>query len=454
MISIVILGLGFIMVATLFPVAWTRARALSEHTTQRSTTTAAQTTMTALLRAAGGTPESLSPMLCGDLIIKTKTNPPEIIGLSDTRVHALNMENIQLPTPGGATTTWQFVPADQDQPQNPFRLERTCAAEDSDYWLQYQDDAVVERSFGTPRVSFAQRVHPPLPARQNVAADGTFTPGSDAVWDKLALDRGYAWAVLHRLRKPVGPSTAFAVDAAGNVSEVQLVNRADCPPLSTATAEEQAAALRTLQAAQAYNETRALDMYYVTLRRPQATHRYAVQDPEHAPDPLLLSDPPVAPQALGAEFDCLLPVPWRVQVYFPGEPDDVTDPDKETGIPSEIWINTTECRTSPVLVSMFERGAYFIDEINGTLFQVTRLVPSPDGQEAVATLDREVVPRSLFLTGYPPCEQPEMLQDEERIRTVWVFPPPVDAGHTATDLTFVGPQPVVGIEVGTLNLLP
>ena len=36
MIGITILGLGMVMVATIFPVAWNRARTLSEYTVQRT----------------------------------------------------------------------------------------------------------------------------------------------------------------------------------------------------------------------------------------------------------------------------------------------------------------------------------------------------------------------------------------------------------------------------------
>ena len=53
MIAIVILGLGLVMVATMFPVAWDRARTLSEHTTEQTIASAAHARMEATLRPAG-----------------------------------------------------------------------------------------------------------------------------------------------------------------------------------------------------------------------------------------------------------------------------------------------------------------------------------------------------------------------------------------------------------------
>ena len=70
MIAIVILGLGLVMVATVFPVAWGRARELSEFTQQQSITPAAQNLTSRILRAAPadlGT-ATVGPSFAGDLL--------------------------------------------------------------------------------------------------------------------------------------------------------------------------------------------------------------------------------------------------------------------------------------------------------------------------------------------------------------------------------------------------
>ena len=70
MIAIVILGLGLLMVATMFPIAWTKARTLAEFTNQSSITEAASTTVRLLTRVArpipGGPPFQSQTSFLGD----------------------------------------------------------------------------------------------------------------------------------------------------------------------------------------------------------------------------------------------------------------------------------------------------------------------------------------------------------------------------------------------------
>ena len=173
----------------------------------------------------------------------------------------------------------------------------------------------------------------------------------------------------------------------------------------------------------------------------------------------------MTPKALGPEFDCVLPVPWRVQVYFPFEQDVRDDISiyEETGIPTEIEVNTSNARTAPIVVEMFAKGSYFIDEITGKVFRVTRVRVTQDAAgtpEAYVTLDREVFPGDLDLPehyrGWDPVDHmPGQLTPADVNRTVWVFPPPVAPRADASKpLIFSGPQPVVGIDIRTLTVSP
>ena len=60
----------------------------------------------------------------------------------------------------------------------------------------------------------------------------------------------------------------------------------------------------------------------------------------------------------------------------------------------------------------------------------------------------------LDFIGSPGTEG--VLDPNERIRTVWVFPPPVAPRTVASDRIPVwdGPQPVVGIDVRTMTINP
>jgi len=56
-----------------------------------------------------------------------------------------------------------------------------------------------------------------------------------------------------------------------------------------------------------------------------------------------------------------------------------------------------------------------------------------------------------------PCDgcARDLLDDKERLRTVWVFPPPVVATRIGDGIVaFDGPQPVIGIETRTIQMAP
>ena len=97
MIAIVILGLGLVMVATMFPIALGRARTLSEFTRQTAIANAAETTIGMLAQVDGLTLNAAT--FAGDLVYDAPPPPPNLnsVGLmarSDTRVHLLHMENL------------------------------------------------------------------------------------------------------------------------------------------------------------------------------------------------------------------------------------------------------------------------------------------------------------------------------------------------------------------------
>jgi hypothetical protein len=215
--------------------------------------------------------------------------------------------------------------------------------------------------------------------------------------------------------------------------------------------------------------SRTFDMYYVTLRRPQPTHRYARQNSESVRNPYDLEAPPPAPTAMPEDQDVLLPVAWRVQIQLPAtlayrsEMYALPNPDPArlpTGVPTEATVGT-----SALLVSMFPQGARFVDEINGQVYRVVKRRLNANGDQATLTLDREVVLEDIDLAaGDLRCELCRSLDEKvaagenptaddfERLRTVWVFPPPVD--RTTNPPLFDGPSPVVGIEVRTLSVSP
>jgi hypothetical protein len=213
--------------------------------------------------------------------------------------------------------------------------------------------------------------------------------------------------------------------------------------------------------------TRTFDMYYVTLRRSKPTNRYARQDPVAGiPNPFSFDSaiPAVQPVALAAVNDVMFPVAWRVQMEFLAA---LPLAAYRTGIPTEVRVPPEDIigETARMLVQMFPAGAQFVDEITGNIYRVAkRRIVDDKGEKSVLTLDREIVVEYLDLPpGDPRCGVPDVckpgtLVADELLRTVWVFPPPVDrsqpGGETTPTPTFDGPSPVVGIEAGSLSISP
>ncbi|UCG17473.1 MAG: hypothetical protein JSV19_05470, partial [Phycisphaerales bacterium] len=109
--------------------------------------------------------------------------------------------------------------------------------------------------------------------------------------------------------------------------------------------------------------------------------------------------------------------------------------------------------TGPIVTGMLPRGAYMIDELNGNVYSVVRRRLFNNDQSAILTLDKEITVQELTRTGQA------YTAGRDNLRTVWVFPPPVEvagrgAGQPSADVIFAGGQPVVGIEVRPLTVSP
>lgn len=497
MIAIVILGLGLVMVATMFPVAWDRARTLSEHTTEQTIASAAHARMEATLRPAGiklvpiDPPPILPPYeiatiaptsFAGDLlfdqslarrllsvpvatdeayqgIIPAFCDTP-LLFFSDTRVHALNMENL---------TADDLTETEED----PWELEwvfnligaagsvHPCDPGGAAGWAPSLSIDFVNQSFFRPQVRIKDRVYPTLEDRPD---DAPSHAEARNAWNDRFLNRKYSFAVLHRLRERVGPEAPPDPAAVTPTDSKDLVDRANA----------------------AIGSTREFDMYYVSLRRAQSTHRYAVQDHDNRsnafPNPFVLDagEPAAVPRALpdtpSEPHDVLLPVAWRIQVQFPNtlawrnQPPGGSALPQPTGIPTEVTIPADPASvtgdSSALVVSAFPGGTTFVDEISGTIYRVVKrrvlLDTTGANQRAVLTLDREVVLDDIDLpAGDRRCAacQPVSLKsppgpdDEELRRTVWVFPPPVNRTDRDNPV-FEGASPVIGIQVHTLSVAP
>lgn len=478
MIAVVILGLGLLMVASLFPVSWLSARRLAENTTQFSCRQAADLAVRTLLKVDGETTDVA--VLPGDQIqfcdctdcsdqgqLSFEAGSIEFkgdLGFPIGRVHVLNLGNVLFENRA-------FVGEDA------WMLEQTRVGEllrgGGSFNVPPSCNCPYRASNNTvdfsqlpnvlkPVIAVQDRVYPPLPSRPT--DDFTDLSADNRRWDDAYSARRYAWAALYRFDDEY-ICTANAGSCLDNDGDRYL----DLDTIS---------------------DSRVVTMYYVTLRRPKPTARYARQDPDAVPNP----DPreayedgatPVA--ALASDQDVMLPTPWRVQVLFPDDLklrsgcEATSDPDDcPTGIATEITVNHKDAeidRNQPAWVTgLFDRGAVFIDELSGNIYRVEKARLTDDDRTAYLTLDREVFREDVdfgALDGIcdpndpdcDPCGRPDrtecqvqpnrVLDDCERLRTVWVFPPPVQGGRGAGDpLVFDGSPPVVDIAVQTVMIAP
>ncbi|MCO6439239.1 MAG: hypothetical protein J5J06_19275 [Phycisphaerae bacterium] len=443
MIAIVILGIGLIMVAAMFPIAWNRARNLAEFTTQQTLTATAEELCKLLLRVDGEQRDVGG--FAGDLSEHTTFGGGDFVACRDTRVHLLHMQNV-------SASTYEYVPAparsgNRDKPvAPPWRIEGMSQNTGSfnlnpQLDLNWPNDAFFTHGFGAPQIRFEQRVYPPMqPYDSKKLEDNTGQPDPNAPdinWENNLDARRYAFAVFHKLNTPLDPAICNPAPPADEIEE-------------------------------GLEEEREFTMYYATLRRTRPTLRFAVQDPSKVPDP---QDParPVEVEPLPSDDDVLFPEPWRVQVYFQPAEDETKpvgfeiwgsdDPailglkyEEGSGLPTVAQINHPDYPTGPLTIDFFERGTVMIDERNGQLYEVTEVRRVGSGQQELGllTLDREIVVKDLDDSPFNGSNG--FLDQDEALRTVWVFPPPIE--RDGQSYAFTGGSPVVGIDIGSLFVAP
>ncbi len=437
MVAMTILGFGLVMVATVFPIALGRARDLSEVTTQVAVTDAAEMTVRLLVHNSGLDPTDNASSFAGDVIYDDGFPSSKLYAKPDAgppRVHALYMENL-LVSPRAYTPDWENPQLSEGAP---WELELMPVTEQ----FSVHPDMLpaghyfLTVGFGSPQVRLGDRVYPPIRRRNrdSVDANGVFRLSvPDDQWDDALDTRRYAWAVFHRLTEP-----EFDMDA---------------------TAEQWAAAAE---------DERVFDIYYVTLRRARSNLRFAQQDPDPDKAPVPVFDASGTsgqrgdlhvPEALPPANDVAFPVPWRVQVEFPDtlalEGDDTNPP---TGAPTEIEV---EYPGEAWILDMFTPGTPLIDEVSGNVYRIAkRRIVGANDDRAVLTLDDEVLINDVDDGRWDSIDtvnhyDSDTLDDDELIRTVWVFPPPVEATRlSGGEPVFNGKQPVVGITIRSLTVVP
>ncbi len=436
MIAVVVLGLGLIMIASLFPVSWARARQLLEFNNKSYITAAAENAVRLLARVDGrlkldGKPlEALS--FKGDQILYMQPSPPQLLFVNpNARVHAMNLQNIRF-----EDEQRKFVaeyPWAEDPGLDAYDEVLRCRGPDVVEYLTGK-----EASYFQPQIRFYERVYPPLPLRDDELEINNSPPSQH--WDALLNGRRFAWAVFHKLGKDY----------------VQLVENED----------KVNGCARNGEGGEKIEKERLFTMYYVTLRRTRAAQRFARQDwnDRFTPDPFDRARA-AAVRALEAKEDMVLPVPWRVQITL-GEDGSIALPGAAQGIPTEVGVNVAlDNKSDPLaadlgfVAQMFRRGTVFIDELSGQVYRVEsrRLAneDDPDNLQAFLTLDKEIL---LTPEEVDDWSTNGVLDDEERLRAVWVFPPSVDRVNGGRDpgdpLVFDGAQPVVGIDVRSLTVSP
>ncbi len=435
MIAIAILGFGLVMMATMFPIAWQRARTLVEFTSQAAAVESAHSAAKLLFHV--DSPNSTvyeGSSFAGDLI-EDPLGPVPYPSYPDQRVHLLHMENL-LVSPRG------FYPPRDDAngaASPPYKLEGPVPVTLPPVTTFFTPD------YRAAQIRLEQRIYPPMPPRENVdAATGAFQ-SDDPTWDDTFASRRFAWVAFHRLLKPI-PITGD-VDTQCVAPGFAL----GCPDF--------------------LSQTREFDMYYATVKRSQVRTRYAQQDPNDPPNPDFPNDVKV-PVALPTTDDVVLPTPWRVQIFIPNpsspDPNQLANPHDESpkakdidadrdraGVPTVAEVNTSNVPTASFVVDFFQRGTKFIDEVNGEIYEVvnrrTRAGTGPDDVQAFLTLDKEIVLVDIVDPSFPgpPYPTPQL------VRTVWVFPPPVDSERlTDGSPIFIGSPPVIGIDKRILSVAP
>ena len=204
MVAIVILGLGLLMAATMFPVAWTRARDLAEFTTQTTAAETAATTVRLLTSVAapipggGGPPFQTQTSFLGDHDPAfDPAAPPNL--LVDDAVHVLHIQNAladpnSIPPSGEVAWPEWYLHNTPDlsipQQANSIQIDPSMQA----WWA-----LVPPQTPPGAQIAFHERVIPPLPGQPLPTDPVPPTPDEVDRWNTMLQGRRFAWAVLHKL---------------------------------------------------------------------------------------------------------------------------------------------------------------------------------------------------------------------------------------------------------------
>ncbi len=418
MVAVVILGLGLLMAATVFPVAWTRARDLAEATNSQTATASATQNIKSLvsvsavdlINPSNGTITQLLGdifVTAGSTIVNAGPPYPEI----DKQVHPLFVENWLIDGVVGSNNE----PVASEIQLEGTELPDSCStAICIDQSLQGWFLTNPPLPNPVPIVSLGTRLVPPM----------TRWPGTDApdeekdAWKERFSSRRFAWTAFHKLESDI-----FTLDV---------------------------------------DQSRLFTFYFVTLRRTQATHRFPRQDDY---DTMLNT---IAPRALGPAEDMAFAVPWLVNLTIFGTWDVNGDPLLDnagnpisTGLPAEAIANPNLTDESRLTAQMLAPGSYLIDRINGEIYQVKQRNFTGTGNrydyQATLTLDREI-----DISDVDDVNQNGQVDGiglpgpDEDSRDFWVFPPPVNRVDSEDDEfpIFNGKQPVVAIETRQISIAP
>jgi len=180
MIAIVILGLGMLMAATMFPIGWLRARDLSDFTNSSAAADTAATTVQLLTHV--GALDGRDSSFLGDLDLDDADPTDSNIrthSQTDTSVHVLHVENVLFET----SDIWpEAILSDADL-RNLFSANFIDLDGTMLNWAPIPPEA---------QIAFHERVFPALPPYPN---------NDESKWQEQLAGRRFAWAALHRLEE-------------------------------------------------------------------------------------------------------------------------------------------------------------------------------------------------------------------------------------------------------------
>ena len=453
MIAIVILGLGLLVAAAMFPIAWGKARDLAEHTTVEGVTAAAEAAVKLALRVDSAADCTNYTSFAGDYVAETSNayESPFFMSSSDTWVHPLTVENILItphpsrPSPILPEPNWILSQVVRKSLGYDLSVSYVLQPDDPNLLTVCPNGGLNDSTgapvgwYAKPQILFQERVFPPV----GPWVDPTTGAQEAARWNSLVDTRVYGWTAFHKLNEPIAHPICAPPCASGTQQMADFL------------AARKEAAIRP----------RVFTMYYVTLRR-GVGQRFACQDESQ-----FAADPPVIkahPHQPSNPTDSKFPAPWLVPLKTPdpiaSPPElnlrlDPTSNNVPRGVPTEVTLEVND--QDDDFRQFFPVGAQFIDHVNGEVYRVVnrRFDDSAVPKKAFLTLDREIFiedTRDPIREPNPPYnELPPTAGNENRNRYVWVFPPSIEARSTPNDPVLVeGRSPVVDIVVRSLTIQP